>query len=127
MLKLIEQALSSQFNIKDDTSKQHKHDLVRPQNVLPVTYDKQQPEIAHHPSEHVVDHAGSDTESHIVRHYLNSNHVTLNIEHFKILNVGYNNNTYRRKISEALFVKQYHLPSICKTTLSRWSFSIDFN
>ena len=57
-----------------------------------------------------MDHASKAT-LHIVRHYLNSNHETVNIEHFKILNVGYNNNTYGRKISEALFVKQYH-PSL---------------
>ena len=48
-----------------------------------------------------------DTKSHIVRHCLNSNHETVSIEHFKILNMGYNNNTYRWRISEALFVKQY--------------------
>ena len=54
-----------------------------------------------------MDHIGIDTKSHIVRHCLNSNHGTVNIENFKILNIGYNNNTYKRRISEALFVKQY--------------------
>ena len=42
---------------------------------------------------------------------LNSNHETVNTEHFKILNVRYNNNTYGRRISEALFLKQYR-PSL---------------
>ena len=56
-----------------------------------------------------MDQAGRDTKSHIVRHCLNSNHETVNIENFKILNMGYNNNTYKRRISETLFVKQYHL------------------
>ena len=36
-----------------------------------------------------------------------------NIENFKMLNIGYNNNIYRRRISEALLVKQYH-PSLIK-------------
>ena len=53
-----------------------------------------------------MDHAGRDTNSHIVRHCLNSNHETVNIENFKSLNMGYNSNTYKRRISEALFVKQ---------------------
>ena len=44
----------------------------------------------------------------IVRHCLNSDHETVNVENFKILNIGYNNNTYKRRISEILFVKQYH-------------------
>ena len=53
-----------------------------------------------------MDHAGRDTNSHIVRHCLNSNHETVNIENFKSLNMGYNSNTYKKRISEALFVKQ---------------------
>ena len=53
-----------------------------------------------------MDHAGRGTNSHIVRHCLNSNHETVNIENSKSLNMGYNSNTYKRRISEALFVKQ---------------------
>ena len=64
-------------------------------------------ETARRLSERVMDHAGGDTKSHLVRHGLNFNHETVNIENFKILNTGYNNNTYKRRISEALFVKQY--------------------
>ena len=62
-------------------------------------------------SERIMDDTGRDTKSHIVRHCLNSNHGTVSIENFKIINMGYNNNTYKRRISEALFVKQYH-PSL---------------
>ena len=105
--------LSSQFNIKDDTDKQHKHDLVYFSR-CPSTSgtDRYVGETAWRLSERVVDHAGRDTKSHIVRHCLHSNRETVNIEHFKILNVGYNSNTYRRRISEALFVKQ------CRSSLN---------
>ena len=41
-------------------------------------------EIAYHLSEQVVDHTGGDAKSHIVRHCLNFNHETGNIEHLKI-------------------------------------------
>ena len=68
-------------------------------------------ETARRLSERIMNHAGRDTKSHIVRHCLNSNHETVNIEHFKILNMGYNNSTYRKRISKALFLKQYH-PSL---------------
>ena len=100
--------LSSQFNIKDDTNKQHKHDLVYFSR-CPSTdcTDSYIGETARRVSERVMDHAGRDTKSHIVRHGLTSNNETVNIENFKILNMGYNNNTYKRRISEALFVKQY--------------------
>ena len=68
-------------------------------------------ETARRLSERVMDHAGRDTKSHIVRHGLNSNNETVNIENFKILNTGYSNNTYKRRISEALIIKQYR-PSL---------------
>ena len=49
-----------------------------------------------------MDQAGRHTKRHIARHCLNSDRETIDIENFKILNIGYNNNTYRRRISEAL-------------------------
>ena len=84
-------------------------------------------ETVKHLSKRVIDQAGRDTKSHIVRHCSNSYHKTVNIENFKILNMEYNNNTYKRRISKVLFVKQYCLSSMGKTTLSLCSFSIDFN
>ena len=100
--------LSSQFNIKDDTNKQLKHGSIYFSRCPSTNQaDSYIEETARRLSERVLDHAGRDTKSHIVRHCLNSNHETVNIEHFKILNVGYNNNTFRRRISEKLFVKQY--------------------
>ena len=101
--------LSSHFNIKDDTNKQHKHDLVYFRCPSTDCTDSYIGETARCLSEGVMDHAGRDTKSHIIRHCLNSNHGTVNIENFKILNMGYNNNTYKRRISEALFLKQYRL------------------
>ena len=71
-----------------------------------------------------MDHVGRDTKLHIDKHCLNSNDETVNIDYFKILNVGDNNNTYRRRISEALFVKHY-CPSL--NVQDRCSFLIDFN
>ena len=62
-------------------------------------------------SEPVLDHPGRGTRSYIVRHCLNTDHETTNIKTFKILNMVYNINTYKRRIFEDLFVKQYH-PSV---------------
>ena len=49
--------------------------------------------------------ASRHVKSHIVRCYLTSGHETVITENFEIFNVGYNNNTYRMRISEASFVK----------------------
>ena len=104
--------LSSHFNIKYERNKQHKHDLVYFSR-CPSTdcTDSYIGETARHLSERVMDHAGRDTKSHIVRHCLNSYHGTVNIENFKILNMAYSNNSYKRRISEGLFAKQYR-PSL---------------
>ena len=42
-------------------------------------------------SERVIDQAGRDAKSHIVRHCLSSYHEKVNIKNFKILKLGYNN------------------------------------
>ena len=105
---LADTKLSSQFDIKDDANKQHKYDLAYlsrcPSTDCPDSYIG---ETARRLSERAMDHADRDTKSHIVRHFLNSKHETVNIENFKILKMRYNNNTCKRRISEALFLKQY--------------------
>ena len=55
-----------------------------------------------------MDQAGRYTKSNIVIYCLTSDHEAVNTEKFKILSMKYNKNTYRKRISEALFVKQYH-------------------
>ena len=72
-------------------------------------------------------HAGRHTKSHIVRHCLNSNRETANIENFKILIIGYNNKTYKRRISEVLFGKQYRPSRNMQDKSVPLSFLIDFS
>ena len=92
------------FNIKDDTNKQRKLDLV---------YFSRCPSMdcADSYIGETARSASNDTKLHIVKLGLNSNHKTVNIGNFKILNMGYSYNIYKRGMSEALFVKQYH-PSL---------------
>ena len=98
--------LSSQFDNKNDANKQH--DLVYFSR-CPSTdcTDSYIGETARRLIERAMDRADRDAKSHIVRHCLNSNYETVNIENFKTLKMGYKNNTYKRRISEALFIKQY--------------------
>ena len=74
--------LRSQFNIKDDTNKQQKHDFVyftRCMSTICTDRCVSKP---------VVNDAGRDTKSHTIRQCLNSDHEIVNIENFKILNMG---------------------------------------
>ena len=101
--------LISQFSMKDDSNKQHKHDLLYFSRCPPTNCtDSYIGETARGLSERVMHHAGRDTKPHIIGHCLNSNYETVKIEHFKTLNLQFNNNVYTRRISEELFVKQYH-------------------
>lgn len=98
--------LGSNFNINDDTNKQHKYDLDYFSSRLSMTLtDSYIGETARCISKIVAGHAGRDLKSHIVRNCLNYDDDTVNIEHFKILSIGYNNNMYRRRILAASFAK----------------------
>ena len=91
------------FNIKDNTSKQDKHDLVSSRSVSPLgiwsgTSDSWLGEIGRRSSESVVDQAGGNAKSHILRHCLNSYHKTVSIGNFIISGVEYNNKTFKRRM-----------------------------
>ena len=59
-------------------------------------------------------------KSYVARHSSNSDHEAANIKDFKILNMGYNNNSYERRIFEALFTKQYWLSLNLQENLVQW-------
>ena len=80
---LIGTKLSLQFNIKYDTNKQHKHDLVYFSRCPFIDCTNSYiGEIARRLSERVMDHTGRDKKSHIARDGLNSNQKTFkNFKH----------------------------------------------
>ena len=43
--------------------------------------------------------------SHVFQHLANSNHVLVSLDDFIIIKLGYKHNKFKRKISEALFIK----------------------
>ena len=56
-------------------------------------------------------HSGKDSKSHMLKHSLENNHKQVSFEDFHILRNGYTNSKIKRKISEALFIKELH-PSL---------------
>ena len=63
-------------------------------------------ESARHAIERVKDHGGRDTKSHAEKE-----HVEVTQEDFKIISSHFKNNRLKRKIAEALLIKQEH-PSL---------------
>ena len=96
---------SSNFNIKDITKKEHKHDLVYsvkcPEETCNETYNG---ETGRRLVEPIDEHREKDKNSHVYEHSMNSNHALGTLDDFTIVNSGYKHK-FKRKISEALFIK----------------------
>ena len=56
--------------------------------------------------ERVLDHAGGDPNSHLFKHSVESGHPVLDMNNYKIGEEGYKNNAIKRKIVEALLIKE---------------------
>ena len=54
--------------------------------------------------ERIVDHAGRDENSHVVKHTLEKGHKEISMDNVTIISKNFNN-YYKRKVSEALFIK----------------------
>ena len=100
--------LGAYFNIKDQTKFEHYNDLNYlvdcPDELCPENYLG---ETARRLNERVLEHAGKDKKSHMLRHTLQSGHPPVSLNDFKVLVKGFKNNRTKRKISEALLIKQY--------------------
>ena len=59
--------------------------------------------------ERVKDHGARDTKLHILKHTSEKEHVELTKEDFKIIGSHFNNDRLKRKIVEALLIKQGRL------------------
>ena len=97
--------LASNFQIKDKTEFDYKHDLVH-YIKYPECREDYIGEIGRRLHERICDHSGKDSKSHMLKHSLENNHKQVSFEDFRILRNGYTNNKINRKISEALFIKE---------------------
>ena len=108
----ISRKLGSAFDIKDQTKLVHKHDLKYlvkcPENTCSETCLGKTARIL---KERIMEHAGKDNKSHMLKHTLRSGHPLVSPNDFRILQKGYNNSKVKRKISEALLIRK-HRPSL---------------
>ena len=102
------QKLGTKFQNKDKTKDQHKHDLVYYSKCPePICNQDYLGKTGRRIIERSAYHCGKDKQSHLLRHALNNNHKTVDLKDFKIIDSSYHNNRFKRKISEALYIKQY--------------------
>ena len=104
----IEHKLNTRFQIKEKTAKIHKNDLVYyvkcPDQSCNQDYLG---ETGHRIIERTADHSDKDKHSHLFKHACNENHKHIDLDNIKVIDSGYHNNRFKRKISEALYIKQY--------------------
>ena len=84
------------------------HDLIYYSKYLEPNCDKDYlGETGRRRIERTADHYGKGKQSHLLKHALISNHTVADLKDFKIIDKNYHGNKYKRKISEALHIKQY--------------------
>ena len=65
-------------------------------------------ELARRIIERVKDHGERDTKSHVLKHSSEKEHIEVTQEVFKIIVSNFKNSRLKRKIAEALLIKQKH-------------------
>ena len=106
--------LGSLFETKDQTLSEHKHDAIY-HGKCPAKncVDDYIGETARRVNERTVDHTGRDANLHLLKYLIESGHKPLKAVDYKIIGTEYRKNTMKRKLSEALFIKELN-PSLNK-------------
>ena len=94
-------------NIKDPTPLEELHEIAYDSFCIAENcYENYIGESARRLDERMNDHNGRHRNSHLFKHSVESRHDPILKKDFRIIGEGYRNNTSRRKIAEALFIKK---------------------
>ena len=112
--------VGASFQIKDKTEMKHNHDIVY-YNECPVEQCNENyiGETGRRISERIIDHTGRDLKSYVYKHCIETGHRSPDINDFKIIGSNFRKNVFKRKIAEALLIKQL------KPTLNKQEKSIE--
>ena len=112
--------LSTCFCLKNVIEFKQSHDIIYPGRYAEICCnDHYLGETGCRISERVLDHAGSDQNSHIFKHSIESGHPVLDMNNYKIIEKRYKNNVRKRKIAEAVLIKEM------KPTLNKQDNSVE--
>ena len=99
--------LSSKFQLKEQTKKDHQHDVVYyakcPKQYCTEDYTG---ETKRRLIERVKDHSGKDLKSHLFKHSIETDHKTMTLNDFKIIGKGYKKSNFKHKLAESLHIKE---------------------
>ena len=102
--------LSTCFRVTDITEFKHNHDIIYQGRCPEIgCNDHYLGETGHGISERVLDNAGRDQNSHLFKHSIERGNPVLDINSYKTIEKGYKNNVRKRKIAEALLIKEMKL------------------
>ena len=89
--------VSSKFHLKDQTKKDHQHDVVChakcPEQLCTEDYTG---DTDRRLTERVKKHSGKNSKSHLFKHAMETNHKTVTLDDFKIIGKGYKRSKFRR-------------------------------
>ena len=107
ILKDISHLNNDVTTLKDPTPFEKQHDIVYHSFFSAENCNENYiGESARRLDERMKDHNGRDRNFHLFRHSVESRHDPVLKNDFRIIGKGYRNNTRRRKIAEALFIKK---------------------
>ena len=99
--------LSSKFQLKDQTKKDHQYDVVYytkcPEEQCTEDYTG---ETGRCLIQRVEDNSGKDSKSHLFKHAMETDHKTVTLDDFRITGKGYKRSKFRRKFAESLHIKE---------------------
>ena len=102
--------LSSCFNVKDKIDFEHNHDLIyHAKCPEPTCIDDYVGESARRITERTKEHNGRDHTSQVWNHSIQKSHKNVNNIDFKVIDNNFHNNKRKRKIAEALWIKDLRL------------------
>ena len=98
--------VGTSFQIKDKTEMKHNHDIIYcnecPEEQCNENYIGETARI----TEKIVDHAGRNSNSYVYKHCIETGHRSSDINDLKIIGSNFRKNVFKRKIAEALLIKQ---------------------
>ena len=108
------------FRVKHITEFNHNHDIIYQSRCPKIgCNDHYLGETGRRISEKGLDHAGRDQNSYLFKHSIESGHPVLDKKNYIIIGKGYKNNVRKRKIAEALLIKEM------KPTLNKQDNSVE--
>ena len=103
------QKLSTQFNVKDRTKFEHKHDVIYfgkcPDRTALVIINYLG-ESARRISERIIDHGGRDEKSHLFRHAVVNVHGNASYDDFKIIEVASETTRLKERLRPTLNIQE---------------------